>query len=205
MDAPVAVLWALSALFVALAVPCLYRLVLAHPQSPVRCRVNRLDEAAEMLMCVGMLAMVSPLGGPIPLAGLQAAFVVATVGLAATWAIRLRRTGPASCVASRCGHHALSAAVMVVMLLTMAGHGPRAGEPWLVLAGHGGAQGWAPALVALAAYLFVDMALAVVRMVRSRAPASTTPATHAVFSVRSRESGRAVMSAAMAGMLLTMA
>lgn len=201
MDAPVPALWAASALFVALAVPCVYRLVLAHPDSVLACQVDRLDEAAEMLMCLGMLAMVSPVGLPVPLAGWLTAFTLASVGLTAAWVARWRRTGPAPCVAPRCGHHAVSSVVMLVMLAAMAGHGA-AGDPWPVLAGHAGALAWATPVVAVAAYFFVDMAVACVRAVRARAGDPT--GIPGVFGVRSRESGRALMSAAMAGMLLSM-
>lgn len=199
MVAPTPVLWALSALFPALALPCLYRLVRAHPESDLWCRVDRGDEAAELLMCLGMLAMVSPVGGPIPLAGWQAAFVVSAAALAVTWIRRLRTAPEVSCAPSRCGHHAISAVLMLVILVGMAGHGGSPTDPWLTLAGHGTALGLGPLALAAAAYFFVDIALCVVRMVR--VGVATGPR---LFAPRSREATRAVMNAAMAGMLLSM-
>lgn len=199
---PTPVLWALSWTFLALAIPSLCRLVLVHPASELRCRVNRLDEAAELLMCLGMLAMVCPLGGPIPLAGWQAAFGVASTGLAVAWVLQRRRPPQVACAPSRCGHHAISAGLMLAMLVGVAGHGGVPGDPWLVLAGHGGSPGIGPLGIAAAIYLLVDTLRRVKRAVGGD---NRTAAGPALFGLRSRESGRAVMNAAMATMLLSMA
>jgi len=195
VDAPAPVLWVLSAVLVAAAVPGVYRLVAAHPEAEVRCQVNRADEAAELLVCVGMLAMVSPLGGPIPLAGWRAVYLVAVVGLAAHWLWR-RRAAAVSCAPSRCGHHAVMAAVMLYMLAGMTQHG---GDPWLTLAGHGGSLGLGPLAVAVLAYCVVDVVLAARRV--ARAAGESGPV---LFGTRAREGTRAVTSAAMGGMLVTM-
>ncbi|MGH3431240.1 MAG: DUF5134 domain-containing protein, partial [Thermocrispum sp.] len=105
MDAPTPVLWLLSVLFVAMAAPCVYRLAADAGPQPECCKVSRLDEAAELLMWLGMLAMVSPLGGPIPLAGWQALFVLTAAGLGVLWVLRRR----VLLRATRCGHHAVMA------------------------------------------------------------------------------------------------
>lgn len=212
MDAPEPVLWALSAYFLMIAVPSAYRLVAAHPGSPLWYRVDRGDEVAEVLMALGMLAMVSPLGGPIPHAGWEAVFVVAAVWLGARWLRLLRaRAGPGcdqGCVRSQCGHHAVGTAVMFYMFAGMTGDG-HAGhdtQPWIVLAGHEGSLVLAPLAVAAATYFLVDIVLCGVRCVRGRGgTGSHRPPVPALFSSGARASSRAAMGVAMAGMLLAMA
>lgn len=206
VDAPAPMLWALSAIFLLAAVPCTYRLVAAHPGSVLRCRANRVDEVAELLMCLGMLAMVSPLGGPIPLAGWRAVFGLAAIALGALWVLRRHTPDSGSCAPSRCGHHAVMAAVMVYMLAGMAQHGGHAADPWLTLAGtaqyggHGGSPGLGPLAVIVLVYCASDLVLCAVRLVR--APAEPPPV---LFGARTRDGTRAVMSAAMGGMVLSMA
>ncbi|MBA0127023.1 DUF5134 domain-containing protein [Haloechinothrix sp. YIM 98757] len=212
MDAPDPVLWMLSAYFLVIAAPSAYRLVAAHPGAPPRHEVDRGDEVAEVLMALGMFAMVSPVGGPIPHAGWEAVFVVAAVWLAARWFRLLRaRAGP-GCghghVRSQCGHHAVGTAVMFYMFAGMAGDG-HAGhdtQPWLVLAGHEGSLVLTPLAVAAATYFLVDIVLCGVRCVRGRGGnGSHRPPAPALFSSGVRESSRAAMNVAMAGMLLAMA
>ncbi|MGH3517013.1 MAG: DUF5134 domain-containing protein [Haloechinothrix sp.] len=199
MNAPIPVLWALSAAFVLLAVPCVYRLVLAHPASDLRCQVNRADEQVEALMYLGMLAMVSPLGGPIPLAGWQALFGLAVLWTVASWALRRRHGQGVSCAPSRCGHHAISVIVMLGMLIGAAGHTGHGADPWLTLSGHSGSLALTPLVLLATIYLCVDIALCMVRMARDNT--ATTPI---LFRPRAREATRAIMSAAMATMLLSM-
>lgn len=195
MDAPAPVLWAMSVVLATAAVPCVYRLVNAARGEPLSCRVNRADEAAELLLCVGMLAMVSPLGGPVPLAGWRAVYVVAVGGLAALWIFH-RRAATASCTPSRCGHHVVMAAAMLYMLAGMTQHD---GGPWLTLAGHGGSLPVWPLAAALLAYCAVDAALSAWRVVRAEGESGPV-----LFGTRAREGPRAVTSAAMGGMLVTM-
>ncbi|SNR57362.1 protein of unknown function [Haloechinothrix alba] len=211
MDAPDPVLWVLSAYFLVIAVPSAYRLVAAHPGSPLWQQVHRGDEVAEVLMALGMLAMVSPVGGPIPRAGWEAVFAVAAVWLAARW-LRLprARAGPGygnGCVRSQCGHHAVGAAVMFYMFGGMAGDG-HAGhdtQPWLVLAGHEGSLVLAPLAIAATTYFLVDIVLCGVRCVRGRSgTGSRRPPAPALFSGGMRETSRAAMNVAMAAMLLAM-
>lgn len=228
MHAPDALLWLLCLVFVAVAAPCVYRLVRAHPGSPLRCRVNRTDEAAELLMAAGMLAMVSPIGAPIPLAGWIALFGLAAFGLAAVWTARRRGLIADGCVGSTCGHHTVMAASMVFMLAAMGmgngtgnaatqgastptghdaahgsaatAHGSATTDPWLVLADHDGSLGPFPLVVAVVAYCAGDLVVCGWRLYR--APREPGPA---LFGRRARLGARAVMSAAMGGMVLTMA
>lgn len=203
MDAPMPILWAMAAVFVVLALPGMVRLVRGHPAAELRCRVNRADEVAEVLLCLGMLAMVVPIGAPVPLAGWQALFGLAALWLSASWvrALVRRASEPGACVAGQCGHHAICAVVMLYMLLGVAGHTAHGGDPWLTMAGHSGALPLPALAVAAAGYLFVDMARCVIRAVRSTAGEVAVPA---VFRARTRHTARAVMGATMGIMLLSM-
>lgn len=180
--------WTLSAVVVLAAAHCLHRLA-ADRAADRCCGIDRADEAAELLICTGMLAMVIPVGGPIPLAGWRAVFLAAAVALATRWLLRLRAR--AECGPSQCGHHALTAAAMVYMLAAPhAAHEVR--DPWLTLADHGSAAGGLsllPVAAAVLAYCAADVVRSGVKAVRApRAPALA----------------RAATSSAMAGMLLAM-
>jgi len=110
--------WALTAAFAALALPCVLRLV--------RLDYARLGDGvrhgdlAELLLVVAMVAMVSPIGGPIPAAGWQAVLVLTAGWFTLAW--WRDRSG---------AHHALSAAAMFYMVTAM----PHAGAhgPWLTM------------------------------------------------------------------------
>ncbi|UOX84854.1 DUF5134 domain-containing protein [Amycolatopsis sp. FBCC-B4732] len=110
--------WALMAVFAALALPCVLRLVrldyarLGHGL--------RHGDLAELLLVVAMVAMVSPVGGPIPAAGWQAVLVLTTGWFTAAW-WRGRS----------CAHHALSAAAMFYMVTAMPHPGTHG--PWLTM------------------------------------------------------------------------
>jgi len=109
--------WALTAVVAALALPCVLRLVrldygrLGHDV--------RHGDLAELLLVVAMVAMLSPVGGPIPAAGWQAVLVLTAGWFAVEW-WRGRRG---------CAHHALSAAVMFYMVTAMP-HGGMAHGRW---------------------------------------------------------------------------
>ncbi|MQA61528.1 MAG: DUF5134 domain-containing protein [Actinophytocola sp.] len=201
MDAPMPILWAMAVVFVALAVPGVVRLVRGHPAAELRCRVNRADEVAEVLLCLGMLAMVLPIGAPVPLAGWQALFGLAALWLSVSW-VRARRVSESgACVARQCGHHAICAVVMLYMLLGVAGHTGHDGDPWLTMAGHTGVLPL-PALAAAAAgYLFVDMARCTVLAARDTGDVGAVPV---MFRARIRHAARAVMGVTMGIMLLSM-
>lgn len=204
MDAPMPILWAMTVVFVVLALPGVVRLVRGHPAAELHCRVNRADEVAEVLLCLGMLAMVVPIGAPVPLAGWHALFGLAAVWLSASWLrARVRRAQePGACVARQCGHHAICAVVMLYMLLGVAGHTGHGGDPWLTMAGHSGVLPLPALAVAAAGYLFVDMARCVFRAVRG--PAGGGAVVPVVFRARTRHVARAVMGATMGIMLLSM-
>lgn len=188
--------WGLSAVFLTAAVPGVYRLVRGHPGSPLSCRVDRAGELAELLVCLGMVAMVSPVGGPIPLAGWRAVFGVAAVWLTAAWLAGLRWRGgaDANCRSGR-GHHAAMAVAMLLMLVPAAGHTARHNDPWLTMSGPHALPG--PLALLLLGYCAADLLLCAARMIRHSGPRDPV-----LFGVRARTATRAAMSAGMAAMVL---
>jgi uncharacterized protein DUF5134 len=142
MDIPVAVEWALVALFTVLAMSSLYRLVRADPLRVEQ--DQRENDLAELLVVLAMAAMVSPLGGPIPAAGWQAVLVL-TAGWFVVAAVRGRR-----CCAV---HHAIAAIAMLYMISAMPAHEMDHG-PWLTMSGATSARLAFPAIAALAAAYF---------------------------------------------------
>ncbi|WP_163566745.1 DUF5134 domain-containing protein [Fodinicola feengrottensis] len=72
-------MWLWTIVLLGVAGHCVARLVVAQR---AHCAVDRTHNAIEAAMSAGMAAMVSPIGGPIPRAGWEAAFAVA-VGWAA--------------------------------------------------------------------------------------------------------------------------
>jgi hypothetical protein len=178
--------WALTVVFGVLALPCVLRLVRLDY---VRLgRGVRNGDLAELLLVVAMVAMFSPVGGPIPAAGWQAVLVLTAGWFAASW-WRGRRWG--------CAHHALSAAAMLYLVSAMP-HDGMAG-PWLTMS----AMATPPALplvaVAAAAYFVVDAVWTGVLVVRNP-PVVTDPPGHT-----SRAVCRVVMGAGMGYMLLAAA
>ncbi|MEV6911303.1 DUF5134 domain-containing protein [Amycolatopsis sp. NPDC051071] len=152
MSGPIVIAWSLTVLFAVLVLPCVRRLVrLDYGQLGSAVRNGDL---AELLLVVAMIAMLSPVGGPIPAAGWQAVLALTAGWFAVSW-WRGRRTGHTAC-----GHHALSAAAMLLMVTFMP-HSEVSHGPWLVMSGPGAAA-VAPALWlslafgAVAAYFAVD-------------------------------------------------
>jgi hypothetical protein len=181
---PDAVAWSLTVLFALLAAPSVYRLV--------RLDASRLDpdirqmDLAELLMVVAMVAMVSPLGGPIPAAGWQA-----ILALMAGWFFVAALKGRRCCAV----HHMISAAAMLYMITAM----PRGGMdhgPWLTMSQMPGRLAW-PALAVLAvAYFAFDVTrsgFTAVRVVRG------APVREAIIA---RPIYRAAMGVGMAYMLV---
>ncbi|GHG40148.1 MULTISPECIES: DUF5134 domain-containing protein [Amycolatopsis] len=180
-----AVDWALTALFAALVLPCVLRLV--------RLDYGRLGagvrhgDLAELLLVVAMVAMVSPVGGPIPAAGWQAVLVLTTGWFAVAW--WRRRT---------CAHHALSAAAMLYMVTAMP-HGGMDHGPWLTMPGMDARLALPLIAVLAAGYFVADAAWSGVLVVRGSAGVGADSG-HA-----SRAVCRAAMGAGMGYMLLASA
>ncbi|GAA1966161.1 DUF5134 domain-containing protein [Amycolatopsis minnesotensis] len=151
------VAWALTLGFALLVLPCAHRLAkLDHRDSA------RTGDLAELLMTVAMVAMVSPVGGPIPVAGWQA-----VLGLAACWFALVWWRGRRDAEVRAChgGHHAVTAAVMCYMVTAMPHTGHGSGPP--------GSLALPAVAIAAGAYFAVDAAWSAVRAVHER-PVSRT-------------------------------
>jgi uncharacterized protein DUF5134 len=178
--------WALTAVFAVLALPCVLRLV--------RLDYGRLGDGvrhgdlAELLLVVAMVAMFSPVGGPIPAAGWQAVLVLTAGWFAVAW----WRRGPG------CAHHAVSAAAMFYMVTAMP-HGGTDHGPWLTMSTMDSRLALPLVAVAAAGYFVVDAAWSGVLAVRGSAVAS------AGSGQASRAVCRTVMGAGMGFVLLTSA
>jgi Domain of unknown function (DUF5134) len=128
--------WAGTAAFLAVAGYCVARLAAAHRVPAGYPGRHRAVDVAHVLMGVGMAAMISPVGGPLPAAGWQTIFLLITAWFAASWWRERRADRPAADGLGWHGtglHHAVAALAMLYMLAAMphAGHDP---APWL--AGH---------------------------------------------------------------------
>ncbi|HWD04943.1 MAG TPA: DUF5134 domain-containing protein [Amycolatopsis sp.] len=176
--------WLLTAVFALLALPCVLRLV--------RLDYLRLGaglrhaDLAELLLVVAMVAMISPVGGPIPAAGWQAVFSLTAAWFGFAW---WRGRGHTA----SCGHHALSAAAMLYMITAMP-HDGMAHGPWLTMSAMDTRLALPVLAVAGAGYFLVDAAWSGVVAVRTRAVA--------VPGLTSRTVCRAVMGAGMGYLLL---
>ncbi len=161
---PVLVAWTLTVVFAFLALPCVLRLV--------RLDYGRLGstvrhgDLAELLLVVAMVAMLSPVGGPIPAAGWQAVLALTAGWFAVSW-WKERRSGHTSC-----GHHAIAAAAMLFMVTFMP-HSAVTHGPWLVMSGPGSSVAlWLSVVfVAVAGYFAVDAVRAGVSAARGSASA----------------------------------
>lgn len=193
MGVPMPVLVIQGVALVLMAVFAAVRLSHAHPASSLRAYVRREDDAAEMLMSLGMLAMLLPPGWPIPRSGWLAMFALAAVALAVSW-VRGRDVS-VCCVPSQCGHHLLGSIAMLLMLAAMTGHSAGHGHAMVTPSG--------PVLSAAAgiaaAYFAIDVGVC---LVRGRARATST--VPLVLRHRTRLTARAAMNAMMAGMLVMM-
>ncbi|GHF04881.1 DUF5134 domain-containing protein [Amycolatopsis deserti] len=177
---PAVVAWSLTVAFAMLAVPSVVRLVRLDATTTAD---TRQQDLAELLMVLAMLAMVSPLGGPIPAAGWQAILVL-TAGWFFVAVLRGRR-----CCA---GHHLVSAAAMLYMITAMPGHGD---GPWMSMTP--GELAWPALALAGIAYFAVDS-------VRSGILGARWARTESLRDHRAvRQVCRALMGVGMAYMLVT--
>jgi uncharacterized protein DUF5134 len=162
--------WTGTAAFLAVAGYCVARLAAAHRTPGGYPGRHRAVDVAHLLMGVGMAAMLSPVGGPLPSAGWQAVFLVLAAWFAGSWWQERRIGRPAPDGRGWHGtglHHAVAALAMLYMLAAMppAGHDP---SVWLAgdLSGHSEGH-LAPALPlvgwALVAYVAGSAAVLVAR------------------------------------------
>jgi hypothetical protein len=178
--------WTLTAVFAALALPCVLRLVrldYGRLGLPVRH-----GDLAELLLVVAMVAMLSPVGGPIPAAGWQAVLALTAGWFAVAW--WRGRAG--------CAHHAVSAAAMLYMVTAMP-HDGMAHGPWLTMSTMDSRLALPLVAVAAAGYFVADAAWSGVGAVRRSAVTSAGPGQ------ASRAVCRAAMGAGMGYLLLASA
>jgi hypothetical protein len=123
--------WLGTAVFVAVAGYCVARLVAAARTPEAYPGRHRAVDVAHVLMAVGMAAMLSPVGGPLPMAAWQTVFLLLTAWFAGSW--WQSRGADDRWHGGWHGnglHHALGAAAMLYMLTAMP-HSGHAGAPWL--------------------------------------------------------------------------
>ncbi len=187
MGIPTTAAWGATAVFGLLVRPCVSRLVQLD-YSRLGPGVRQADLAA-LLMAVAMLAMVSPLGFPVPVAGWQALFTVTACWfLVAAARERTERKVCRSCDL----HHGVGAAAMVYMLAAMP-HDDAGHSVWPTMVDGEGVFAMPTVALACVLYFGVDAAVTVRRVVRTRRAGASPPA-----GVASRLGCRAVMSAGMA-------
>jgi hypothetical protein len=113
--------WVLAAAFLAVAGYCVVRLVVAHRVPGHYRGCHRALDAAHLVMGLGMAVMCSPIGGPVPAAGWQTAFLLIAVWfLGTSW--QRRRTGFRPDPVGWHGgtlHHAVAAIAMLYMLTAL--------------------------------------------------------------------------------------
>lgn len=189
--------WVGTAAFLAVAGYCVARLVAAARAPECYHGCHRVVDLAHVLMAVGMAAMTSPVGGPLPMAAWQTVFLVMAVWFAGAW-WRGRGTRTWSGWHGSELHHALAAAAMLYMLTAMS-HPGHAGAPWLA-GGVGGGLAFPVVGWALAGYF---LALAVV-LVRWRAPAGPAGLPVLLTAPRPMAACQATMAAGTSGMLIAM-
>jgi hypothetical protein len=198
MHGSVVVAWVLTAVFLVLTWPCVSRLVRLDYVSLGQ--QTRTGDVAELLLVLAMVAMFSPIGGPIPAAGWESVFLLTGGWFAVEW-WRGRHGHGHSSAHGQCAHHALSALAMLYVLVAMPETGGMASMhgPWLSMSAME-AQGrlaW-PVVAALAAvYFVVDGVRSGVVAVRATSAGAVLP------GLTSRAACRAVMGVGMGYMLVT--
>ncbi|MFC7618154.1 DUF5134 domain-containing protein [Actinokineospora soli] len=189
MVLPAGVGWLGAAVFAALGGYGVARLVAAASR-PGYPGAHRAVDVAHVLMGAGMAVMLSPVGGPLPMAAWQTAFLLVAAWFVGAWAHGLRHpVEPVGWHGSGL-HHALGAVAMLYMLLAV----PHPPSAWGPHTGQAAAPllGWA--LVALLAVSSVPL----VRALRC-------PAGPDLLRCRRTAAGaQLAMSAGMAGMIATL-
>jgi hypothetical protein len=156
--------WASTAAFLAVAGYCVVRLVAAHRTPAGYPGCHRAMDTAHVVMGVGMAAMASPVGGPLPVAGWQTIFLVMTAWFVGSWWHEWR-AGTAPVPGGWHGnglHHAVAGGAMLYMLSAVPHDAGHQSAPWMPAHLPAGmafpALGWA-----LAGYFLVATVLLVVR------------------------------------------
>lgn len=189
--------WISTAAFLAVAGFCVARLVAAHRAPAGYPGCHRAVDTAHVLMGIGMAAMASPVGGPLPVAGWQTVFLVMAAWFVGSW-WRDRRAG-ATVPGDWHGnglHHAVAAAAMLYMLSATPHDAGHLATPWMP--GHLPAGMALPALGwALVGYFLVATALLVVRT-------DWRPSTGALLAPRITATSQVTMAAGNGYLLVAM-
>jgi hypothetical protein len=189
--------WLLTVIFVLLLVPCVQRL--SRPDPPATVPRRRDSDLAELLLTLAMVAMFSPVGGPIPAAGWQAVLLLVAAYFLGMFLHDRGAPGAPGTAGhtshDHLAHHAVCAALMLYMITAMPHAGVTHG-PWFTMSGMDPSGSLAlPALATVGAVgLAVDATHCGTRVVR-RSPGT---AWHA-----KPETYRATMGLGMAYMLIT--
>jgi hypothetical protein len=169
MHIPDVVGWLLTGTFLLLAFPCLMRLVRFEHGAAVYATRNA--DLAELLLTLAMMAMVSPIGGPIPAAGWET-----MLGGAATWFLVAwfrSRAGWSLVDHRHDGHYGLSALAMLYMISAMPHNGAVHG-PWFSMSTvDGPSRVILPIAVVVIGYFVVDAVRSGVLVARGRGKQST--------------------------------
>ena len=194
--------WLGTAAFVAVAGYCVARLVAAARAPETYPGCHRAIDVAHVLMAAGMATMLSPVGGPLPMAAWQTVFLLMTAWFTGSW-WRSRGTSGDRWHGGWHGnglHHALASAAMLYMLTAMP-HSGHTGAPWLS-GGLDGMTGMALPVVgwALAAYF---LASAVV-LVRWRSPAGPAGLPAVITAPAAMTACQTTMAAGTGAMLVAM-
>lgn len=195
--------WLGTAAFLAVAGYCVARLVAAARTPETYPGRHRAVDVAHVLMAVGMAAMLSPVGGPLPMAAWQTVFLLMTAWFAGSWwqSRGAARDGWHGGWHGNGLHHALAAAAMLYMLTAMP-HGGHTGAPWLAGGLGPGMAGMALPVVGwvLAAYF---LASAVV-LVRWRSPAGPAGLPALLTAPAAMTACQTTMAAGTGAMLVAM-
>lgn len=124
--------WTLTALFLAVAAYCVTRLARARHVPALYRGCHRATDVGHGMMSAGMAVMCSPAGGPVPVAGWQAVFLVTTSWFAGSWFRQRHARATAEPIGWHAGdlHHAVAGLAMLYMLTAMPG-GHHMAAPWV--------------------------------------------------------------------------
>jgi hypothetical protein len=197
--------WLGTAAFLAVAGYCVARLVAAARTPETYRGCHRVVDVAHVLMALGMATMLSPVGGPLPMAAWQTVFLLMTAYFTGSW-WRSRGTAGDGWHGGWHGnglHHALAAAAMLYMLTAMP-HSGHTGAPWLAggLDGMTGMAGMALPAVGwvLAAYFLAWAAV----LVRWRSPAGPSGLPALLTAPAAMTACQTTMAAGTGAMLVAM-
>ena len=92
---------------------------------------HRAVDTAHVLMAVGMAAMASPVGGPLPVAGWQAIFLLMTGWFVGSWWLERGVVAPPGGWHGGGLHHAAAGAAMLYMLSAGSHSMEHLSAPWM--------------------------------------------------------------------------